>query len=119
MPRYILHLTTAVEWTNSQGLGEHHAPSLLTEGFIHCSTFNQVLATAERHFASAAHLLLLVLDTSLLKAPLKYEAARDELYPHVYGAINLGAVETTVELVRNSVGKFEFPAELERFSELA
>jgi uncharacterized protein (DUF952 family) len=34
----IYHITTNAEWQNAQTKGEYTAPSLQTEGFIHCST---------------------------------------------------------------------------------
>ena len=49
-PTTILHITTDAGWAKAREAGELVAPSLAEEGFIHCSTFAQVEATANRIF---------------------------------------------------------------------
>jgi uncharacterized protein (DUF952 family) len=82
------------------------AGSLETEGFIHCSTAGQVVATANRIFAGSGDLLLLVIDPERLTAPLKYERAADagEDFPHVFGTIDLAAVTDTMVLAEGPDG---------------
>jgi uncharacterized protein (DUF952 family) len=82
------------------------AGSLETEGFIHCSTPGQVVATADRIFAGSGDLLLLVIDPERLTAPLKYERAADvgEHFPHVFGTIDLAAVTDTMVLAEGPDG---------------
>jgi uncharacterized protein (DUF952 family) len=73
------------------------APSLADEGFIHCSTHAQVVATANRIFRGSGDLLLLELDPSKLTATLRWERATDvgDEFPHIYGPLNLDAVVGT------------------------
>ncbi|MDX6728249.1 MAG: hypothetical protein QOK49_3054 [Baekduia sp.] len=89
------------------------AGSLETEGFIHCSTPGQVVATADRIFAGSGDLLLLVIDPEQLTAPLKYERAADvgEDFPHVFGTIDLAAVTDTMVLAEGP-GGYVLPAAL-------
>ena len=47
----ILHITSKSEWAAAQTRGEYSAPSLQTEGFIHCSTEDQVLHLSLIHIS--------------------------------------------------------------------
>jgi uncharacterized protein (DUF952 family) len=102
----ILHLTTDAGWAAAQQAGSLVTPSLAEEGFIHCSTHDQVEATANRIFAGSGDLLLLEVDPSKLTAPLKWERATDvgEEFPHVYGPLNLDAVVGTRALPEGEGG---------------
>jgi uncharacterized protein (DUF952 family) len=91
----ILHLTHEKEWTEAQANGFYSVPSLAADGFIHCSTPSQVAGVAERYFAGQRGLILLVIDLERLQAEVRFEPGTDkpdELFPHVYGQINLDAV---------------------------
>ncbi|MBA2746821.1 MAG: DUF952 domain-containing protein [Flavisolibacter sp.] len=90
----IYHITTAHEWAEAIDKGAYTAPSLFAEGFIHCSNSEQVKGVLERYYLGKTDLLLLTIDPNLLQAEIKYEHAPsvNELFPHVYGPINLDAV---------------------------
>jgi uncharacterized protein (DUF952 family) len=89
------------------------AESLQAEGFIHCSTAEQVEATANRIFRGSGELLLLEVDPARLTAPLKYERATDvgDEFPHIYGLLNLDAVTRTIALPEGPEG-YVLPPEL-------
>ena len=70
----ILHITSRAEWMDAQARGEYIAPSLKTEGFIHCSTEKQVLHVANAFYRGRNDLVLLKLDEAKLKPELKWEA---------------------------------------------
>lgn len=93
----IYHVTTAAEWQKAKKDGFYEAPSLLTEGFIHCSKKEQVAGVLERYYTGISNLLLLHIDETKLTAPLKYELAPSvhEEFPHVFGKINAGAIVET------------------------
>ncbi|MFL5772231.1 MAG: DUF952 domain-containing protein [Flavisolibacter sp.] len=90
----IYHISTITEWNNAKQKGFYIAPSLATEGFIHCSNENQVKGVLQRYYSGKINLVKLVIDTDKLQAPLKYELAPsvNELFPHIYGPINTDAV---------------------------
>jgi uncharacterized protein (DUF952 family) len=108
----ILHITTKTLWNMAQGLGRYSAPSLANEGFIHCSTASQVVATAERFYAGQHGLILLVIDPKRVQAEVRYEAGTDkpdELFPHVYGTINLDAVTRVLDFEPDQAGRWSLP----------
>ncbi len=95
---FIYHITTQPEWTKAQQQGYYEAPSLHIEGFIHTSREEQVKGVLERYYKGKTDLLKLVIDTSKLSSPLKYELAPSvgEEFPHIYGVINLEAIVEVV-----------------------
>lgn len=100
----LLHVTTAEEWAAAQQAGRVAPPSLASEGFVHCSTRDQLATTLARHFTGAGELTLLVLDAGALGAELRWEESHPgERYPHVYGPIPVAAV-TAVEVVSAPAG---------------
>jgi uncharacterized protein (DUF952 family) len=92
--KWIYHITTTTAWQTAQQQNSYVHPSLETEGFIHCSYRDQVAETAQVHFKGQTGLLLLRIDPARLKAELKAEASRSgAAFPHLYGPLNLDAVE--------------------------
>ncbi len=102
----IYHLTSREAWTAAQGAAEYEAPSLAEEGFIHCSADeSQMLRVAERLYPGVTGLLGLDVDTSRLTAEVKREPSRSgEIYPHIYGRINLDAVVRVRDLTQDADG---------------
>ncbi len=90
----IYHITTQSEWNQANIDGFYEAPSLKEEGFIHCSTDQQVNGVLQRYFSGKTNLIKLVIDSDKLENELKFELAPsiNEDFPHVYGMINLDAV---------------------------
>lgn len=90
----IYHITTAAAWKQANINGYYEAPSLENEGFIHCSTADQVKGVLERYFSNQSDLLKLVIDTNKLNSRLTFEMAPslNEEFPHIYGTLNLDAV---------------------------
>jgi uncharacterized protein (DUF952 family) len=117
----ILHITTHKDWEKAQMEGEYSAPSLLSEGFIHCSTLKQTEDTANIFFRRQNGLMLLCIDENKLKAECKYEDPTGgghhdpdvgKLFPHIYGPINLSAVIKVVDFQANEHGLFILPKEI-------
>lgn len=74
--------------------------SVQAEGFIHCCTKDQLAGVLERYYKGVSGLKLLTIDPRLLSAELVYEntLGGEELFPHVYGPINMSAVTAVEEL---------------------
>jgi uncharacterized protein (DUF952 family) len=96
----IYHITTKEEWKKALEKGFYTAPSLETEGFIHCSEESQVEGVLKRYYKGVADLQKLHIETGKLTSTLKYELAPSvhEHFPHIYGPINLDAVVNVQEL---------------------
>lgn len=97
----ILHITHRSAWEAAQRDGHYRAPSLDTQGFIHLSSAAQVIRVANAFYRGETDLVLLVVDTVELTAELRYEPPAEapesaELFPHLYGALNLNAVMRVV-----------------------
>jgi len=114
----ILHITSRAEWADAQTRGDYSAPSLNTEGFIHCSTEKQVLHVANAFYRGRKDLVLLKLDEAKLKPELRWEApagltapgiSESDLFPHVFGPINLTAVASVLDFEPDSAGTFILP----------
>ena len=120
---FILHLASNVAWLASVEKGAYHADSLSTEGFIHCSTASQIVDVANAFYHGQKGLVLLVIDPDKLDSELKWEppahpnperaaVVGDELFPHVYGPINLDAVLKVLPFEPAVDGMFSLPLEL-------
>jgi uncharacterized protein (DUF952 family) len=96
----IYHVTTKENWEKALLAGFYEAPSLHTEGFIHTSLAAQVQAVLERYYSGQSNLVLLHIEESKLTAELKYELAAsiNEMFPHIFGVINLDAILKTENL---------------------
>lgn len=93
LPEYIFHVLTKTAWEEAQKKGEYSAPSLATEGFIHCSCKHQVAGVLERYYKNQKDLVFLKIDPKLVKNKLQWDKAKNgEEFPHIYGPLNLEAV---------------------------
>ena len=108
----IYHITTHAAWREAREAGVYVAPSLTAEGFIHCSTLHQVATTASRYFPGAGDLVVLCVDVSLLRSEVRYEdtSGHGQLFPHIYGPLDLVAVRSAIELAPQADGTFAFDA---------
>lgn len=93
----IYHITSKQQWTEAQAKGFYEAPSLHTEGFIHCSKKYQVDGVLKRYYTGKTDLVKLIIDADKLTSRLQYDMASsvNEIFPHVHGPINLDAVTGT------------------------
>jgi uncharacterized protein (DUF952 family) len=114
----IYHITTAAELRAHCAGGSYRPPSLAREGFVHCTaTQSTLLAVARDYYDDATPpLLVLAIDPARLAAELRFEApapipgggtahlASGELFPHLYGPLELSAVVAVGELQRAGSG---------------
>jgi len=115
MESVLFHIIGAAEWTEAERLGCHAPQSLATEGFIHLSERRQILRPANLLYAGRQDLELLVIDRSKLRADVVYEPGshgEDELFPHLYGQLDLDAVSRRVDFPCGADGQFVLPSDL-------
>jgi uncharacterized protein (DUF952 family) len=109
----ILHITPADRWTKAKKLGSYSSDTLDTEGFIHCSTLSQVVGSANRFFKGLKDLVILVIDVDRVTPEIRYEGADpNNLFPHIYGELNIDAVIKTIDIGSDANGLFVLPKEL-------
>ena len=106
----LFHITEQISWETAQGEGIYRAASLDTEGFIHLSTAEQVIETANRFYRSQSGLVLLGISEDLLRASLRYDNVLDHgRFPHLYGPLNLDAVVQTWSFEPEDDDSFAMP----------
>lgn len=96
----IFHIATLADWEAAQAAGAYTTSTLGVtleqEGFIHASRADQWPGVRAAFYAEVTEpLVLLEIDTELLDAPVVEEPPAPgvaETFPHVYGAIPVGAV---------------------------
>jgi uncharacterized protein (DUF952 family) len=114
----IYHITSSQAWQQAKQRGDYRADSLESEGFIHCSTETQFLPVAENFYKGQTGLLLLKIDPARLSSELRWEPPTGgpppgipagDLFPHVYGPINLDAIVNVYDLESNPDGSHKSP----------
>ena len=106
----IWHITSPAAWASAQGSGDYRPASLDTEGFIHCSTTAQIAVTADRFYAGQRGLIALAIDPDQVQAPIRYEDFNvGDLFPHIYGPLNLDAVQQAIAYEPGADGHFSAP----------
>jgi uncharacterized protein (DUF952 family) len=115
----IYHIAFRSDWEEALRNGEYRmstlGKTLEEEGFIHASTSRQVAPVANLLYPEGSDLLVLEIDTDRLYFEVRYDyvADQNELFPHIYGPLNTGAVVRTHRLTRGDDGQFSFSADNE------
>jgi uncharacterized protein (DUF952 family) len=109
--RRIYKISPASAWREAERQGAFRgSPDDIRDGFIHFSTPSQVAETARKHFFGQAGLFLIAVDADALGDALRWEPSRnDELFPHLYGELDLGAVIGVQEMQVRSDGTHDIP----------
>jgi uncharacterized protein (DUF952 family) len=109
--RRIYKICPALAWREAERRGVYRGSADdARDGFIHFSTASQVMETAKKHFFGQADLLLVAVDADMLGEALRWERSRnDELFPHLYGDLDLGAVIEVRDILTRSDGTHDIP----------
>jgi uncharacterized protein (DUF952 family) len=91
---YIYHVTSQIEWEQAKKEGEYKPAGYDKEGFIHCSIERQVAGVLDRFYKGQSGLVKLKIEKAKVRRPVLFELAADldELFPHIYGALNIDSV---------------------------
>ena len=110
----IFHVASKEMW--EQTGPTYSGDTLQSEGFIHCSTAEQVLPVANAIFKGRADLVLLKISAERVEAEIRYENLDGgaELFPHLYGPLNRDAVVSVEALEPGTDGAFVAPLSLAR-----
>ena len=90
----IFHLISEKDWETARPAQQWRPGSLGDEGFVHCSADeDQLVRVAQRLYPDRADMLALEVETDRLHYSVITEASRSgEMYPHIYGPLELSAV---------------------------
>ena len=110
----IYKICEQAEWRAAEPAGSFSGTAAdRRDGFIHFSTAAQLAETVARHYAKQTDLILIAVDGDALGAHLKWEPSRGgDLFPHLYGALNLGAVTRVIDFPSEPDGSFLMPPAL-------
>ena len=114
----IFHIMDKTSWYPIKKEGKDYAPETLNhEGFIHCCKIDEILMVANAFFKGKHGLMLLVINqkkvTSKVVHEPPYETPTSKYnFPHIYGPLNISAIEMEIELHPKEDGTFEIPKEL-------
>lgn len=114
MNKIILHITTRHEWEAALKTGSYKSATFDLEDFIHCSTVDQVVDTANTFFKDEPDLVLLCINARKVKGEIKYEnlVGGEKLFPHIYSPLNTDAVERVIDFHPAADGHFVYPEEV-------
>jgi uncharacterized protein (DUF952 family) len=106
---YKICLASAWREAERQGVYRGSADDL-RDGFIHFSLAAQLAETAKKHFFGQTGLFLIEVDADALGEGLRFEPSRNgELFPHLYGVLDLGAVLGVRDMHARPDGTHDIP----------
>jgi uncharacterized protein (DUF952 family) len=108
----ILHFCPLADWRAAGP--DYTADSLAAQGFIHCSTLDQLTTPANALARGRTDLVVLEIDERRLSSPLVWEQGdppdvAGSLFPHVYGPIAVDAVVAVHDFPPGPDGSFSVP----------
>ena len=105
-PQLLVHLCSRPAWQSAQSQGSYQANSLKNVGFIHLSRPEQILKVANAFYQGLPDPILLWVDPTLLQSELRWEQVDFDIFPHLYGALNLDAVISVSDFLPDPDGIF-------------
>jgi uncharacterized protein (DUF952 family) len=108
---FVYHVCLTREWDTAHAAGRYAGSSQdLADGFIHCSSASQVVASVAKHRAGQDRLTILEIDAAALGAGLRWEPSRGgQLFPHIYGGLDPAHVRRAAPLPLGGDGVHVFP----------
>jgi uncharacterized protein (DUF952 family) len=107
----IYKICSASAWREAERQGTYRGSADdVRDGFIHFSTAAQVDGTARKHFHGQTALFLVEVEADALGEPLRWERSRNgELFPHLYGELDLGTVTSVHQIHTRADGSHDVP----------
>ncbi|MEW6711630.1 MAG: DUF952 domain-containing protein [Candidatus Riflebacteria bacterium] len=108
----IFHITEKHSYQHQIESQRYRTETLQSEGFIHFSgNHEDLLEVANFVFSGQENLIVLEVAPEKLLAELKWEAVPGDpkpgrTFPHLFGPLNLNAVERVLFLQKDSAGKY-------------
>jgi uncharacterized protein (DUF952 family) len=111
----ILHICPRNVWAAALAAGgAYEGDTLASQGYIHCSTDEQVHIPATFLFRGRTDMVLLEIDESRLPVAITWEQGDPptpdgRLFPHLYSALPVDAVVATYDYPPEADGSFSPP----------
>lgn len=115
MQETLFHIVGDADWALAQKAGTYTPSGFAAEGFVHLSQKHQILRPANLLYEGRKDLVLLVIEPTLLAADVVFEPGSHgeaELFPHLYGPLNVDAVTDVVAFPSQADGSFVLPEAL-------
>lgn len=108
----ITHFTRRSVWEDAKQTGSYTGDTLATQGFIHCSTPEQVTTVANHIARDWDDTILLWIDEAKVPHRIVYENLEggEIFFPHIYGPLSLDAVIGVTDFTKDSDGNFVLPS---------
>ena len=101
------HATPRDHWEACDSDRPYLPPDFDADGFIHCTdgadVLSIVLTTYYKH--EPGDWIVLSIDKDRVSSPFRYEDP-DNLFPHIYGPLNRGAITEVRDIARSDDGSF-------------
>lgn len=113
MEPVVFHIISRTAWSDAQAAETYVPERYDEEGFIHLSKRDQILRPANLLYQGHSDLVLLEIESASLAAEVRYEPGshgEDELFPHLYGPLNLKAVRAVHDFPCEPDGSFILPS---------
>lgn len=109
--RPVYKLLTEADWAAAEASGATATALDVADGYVHLSTYAQVRETASRHYAGQARVRLLRFDFATL-GDVRWEESRGgDLFPHLYGPLEISKADGSWWLAPGPDGAPVFPEE--------
>ena len=106
----IVHICQRQKWEEALKQGLYESDSLRESGFIHASHPEQVVQVANNIFSTLPDLVLLWIDPNKVRSEIREEYGseedKSEIFPHIYGPLNLEAVISVQDFYPDADGVF-------------
>lgn len=101
------HLVPTEVWERQKDAPQYLPEAFEADGFIHCTNgLEELLAVANRYYTGDHRpYRVLILKVDLIDSPVRYDDP-NEIFPHIYGPLNLSAVVGMLDAQRHEDGRF-------------
>ena len=108
----VFKLLTEADWAAAEASGATTTALDIADGYVHLSTSAQVRETARRYYLGQPRVRLLRFDPGAL-GDVRWEASRGgDLFPHLYGALDIAMATASWWLVPGADGELNFPEDV-------
>jgi uncharacterized protein (DUF952 family) len=108
----VYKLLTEADWALAEASGATATALDVADGYVHLSTHAQVRESARRYFSGQARVRLLRFDPAVL-GDIRWEKSRSgELFPHLYGPLEIARAVGSWWLAAGQDGAPVFPEDV-------